>query len=1476
MIQMRLRIPPWRFQLLLGCLLLTLLPTQATATVIHYSTPRAAAAQPPATDFLTPPAAGDPGTIALGYLRANASRWGLTQADLADLVVKDRYRSAHNGVTHLYLRQRFHGIEVFGGDLSVHVTRDGRVLSVGNRLLTDLAQRITTQSPTLNVVAAVEQSAAALGVPVTEKLVASGGQGIDQRQLLSTGGVSAAPIPAQLIYQPLPSGELRLAWQLVLRLPAREQWLSLRTDAVTGDILSQVDWSSHAHTPAQPLPPAHYLAYGLPAESPLAAERTLLSNPADPVASPFGWHDTNGVAGPEFTTTQGNNTFTYADLVAPNGYGVGDYTTDTEGTQIFSHTVDLAQSPATYRDAALTNLFYTTNMVHDLLYHYGFDEAAGNFQITNYTGQGLGNDAVKAEGQDYAGIMNANFATPPDGTAPVMQMYLGDAPRALVVHSPAVISGEYRAVNADFGPVTFQLTGAVVVVDDGDVSDGGTVSDGCQLPFHNQNDLVGKIALLDQGPCSFGRQVWHAEQAGAMGALVIHHGESLPLRMAADPRIPTPVTMGALLIEEGIGATLKAQLALSTLVNSTLQRGAARDGALDNGVIIHEYGHGLSMRLTGGPSNSHCLSTSEAGGLSEGWSDFLALAFTAHATDVATTPRTIGRWLFGQGADGPGIRRYPYTTALAANPLTFAATTQPDPVTGLTGELHKVGEVWATMLWELYWQLVNQQGFGGDLVNGTGGNQVALQLVIDGMKLQPCNPTFVEARDAILAADLVNNQGANQCVIWRGFAKRGLGASASAGSNATVADGVEAFDLPSSCLLTITPRRQAICHPAPVHYTVAAGVTTPLTLTLSPALTGTVSNFAPNPLPSFGQSSLTLSTTTEISRGWQLVTVQGVDTTAAYTATAAYHLAASPPITPLLQLPRPDAVAVIANPTFHWRAAPTALEYRLELATEASFTTLMESTTVTQTKATLPINLVAGQSYWWRVTAINGCGSTTTAPAPFTVQQMPRVLLVDDDGSSGANDLRPAYAETLAALDVGYAEWDTVNGEMEPTAPDQLADYTTIIWFSGARGSGPSALSEARLAAWLEGGRCLIVSAPDYGEEAGLTPFMQSYLGIGTRHEEQAKGVDWQTVVTGAVGLFAGVGPYPVPVLGAETTVSLTPTAAVQVALDSDHGPVALYQDGSHYRTSYWGVGLERFAPAARTALMTRLLNFCRFQSDLALTQQVTPPTVLRPSQPITYTFNYTNLGVAPALTSTISVSLPAAITAVTVHPASSPASQVSEGSWQLGKLAPGASASLTLIGVISPAMTADTSLTFQATLDTPSYDSALANNTTPVITHTVNVPRWQVATPALSILESSREATVTVALDIANPFGPTTVDYRTSDGSALAGTDYIATAGTLTLAPNMLTTTITIPRLDDRVPEADKTFYLRLQQPRGAALGAITEATITIIDEDQSPTPVPPTPTATKTPTPPTPIPATPAPPAIDPSILFLPWVQR
>jgi hypothetical protein len=238
---------------------------------------------------------------------------------------------------------------------------------------------------------------------------------------------------------------------------------------------------------------------------------------------------------------------------------------------------------------------------------------------------------------------------------------------------------------------------------------------------------------------------------------------------------------------------------MSATVNGTISGANAsldRDGSLDNGIIGHEYGHGISNRLTGGPGNTGCLSNQEQMG--EGWSDYVGMMITIEPGDQGTDARGIGTFATGNPITGGGIREAPYSKDFAVNDYTYA------DVNGNVSVPHGVGFVWATMIWDMTWDLIEANGGTiGDVYGGTSGNNIAMQLVVDGMKLQACSPGFVDGRDAILLADRLSNGGANQCLIWEAFARRGLGLSASQGSSQSLSDGVEAFDVPSTpgCLL---------------------------------------------------------------------------------------------------------------------------------------------------------------------------------------------------------------------------------------------------------------------------------------------------------------------------------------------------------------------------------------------------------------------------------------------------------------------------------------------------------------------------------------------------------------------------------------------------------------------------------------------------------------------------------------------------
>lgn len=580
--------------------------------------------------------------------------------------------SSTSGVQHVYYRQLFNGIEIYGTESGIHMLSNGQVISKNNKFIKNTTQKLVgSNSPALSAIQAVQSAAAKLNYSISKPLtILEGAQGLDRQTLISDGGISKSPIPAKLIYAITETNQLVLSWDISIQENSQQDWWSLRIDANTGAIVNKANWmvscaTHHDHSndvkemnyntnlydipnyaelkTNAPLACVEcYEVIALPLESPYYGARTILVQPANATASPFGWHDTDGVAGAEFTTTRGNNVNAYEDGNNSGYQPNGGANLDFSGFP-FSQVYNNANQ---YEDAAITNLFYMNNAFHDVMYQYGFDEVSGNFQEKNYSNLGLGSDSVNGEAQDGSGTCNANFGTPPDGGNPTMQMYIcGD-----------------------------------------------------------------------------------------------------------------------------------------------------KDGDFDNLVIMHEYGHGISNRLTGGPGNAGCLQNQEQMG--EGWSDFFGVLLTIQAGDVGTDGRAVGTYLFGQGQGGGGIRDFPYSTDMTVNPQTYNfIKTAAVP--------HGVGSVWAEMLWEVTWALIDEHGYDADFYNFTGdvnqdaGNIMALALVTEGMKLQPCGPGFVDGRDAIFAADQALYGGANECLLWTAFAKRGLGYSATQGSSNSRSDGTQAFDLPS-------------------------------------------------------------------------------------------------------------------------------------------------------------------------------------------------------------------------------------------------------------------------------------------------------------------------------------------------------------------------------------------------------------------------------------------------------------------------------------------------------------------------------------------------------------------------------------------------------------------------------------------------------------------------------------------------------
>lgn len=112
------------------------------------------------------------------------------------------------------------------------------------------------------------------------------------------------------------------------------------------------------------------------------------------------------------------------------------------------------------------------------------------------------------------------------------------------------------------------------------------------------------------------------------------------------------------------------------------------------------------------------------------------------------------------------------------------------------------------ILHDVYWAMRIEYDFDPDWYDGERGNNVLWQNVLDGLKLQPCSPTFIDARDAILLADEVNYGGEHSCVMWCAFARRGLGVSATT-SGPGDRNPVEAFDPPPECSCEFLRRVEA-------------------------------------------------------------------------------------------------------------------------------------------------------------------------------------------------------------------------------------------------------------------------------------------------------------------------------------------------------------------------------------------------------------------------------------------------------------------------------------------------------------------------------------------------------------------------------------------------------------------------------------------------------------------------------------------
>lgn len=734
------------------------------------------------------------------------------KADLKsfEIINQDFSKSMNSDV--VKIQQSYNGIPVYN--------------AVGTALIKDQKVNYLTENFAKNYVNAAQPSSAR----PTSNVFASMAQNLglknsSEYKLLNFDDVDldgASFAKTKLVYFLTEKGDLKLCHQFMFAEKGTSNYWDILADATTGEIVNkenltisctfphgtfQHDYS--AHTPegfstnfdkestaeinaptALAALDASYHVFALPLESPSHGSRSVVSNPWFLDASPDGWHTIGGgsYAG-SYNTTRGNNVMAYEDaasLNTPGSYADG-------GTSRVFNFPFVVNDTAGNKNAAITNLFYMNNKMHDVFYRLGFTETARNFQAYNFGKGGYQNDYVMAEAQDGGGIDNANFYTPSDGSRPRMQMYLWNPAviERVYYNAPAEAVGRLvkNYISTTFGPA-LDATGVTADVKLSPVLDGCTA-----LPA---GSLAGKIGLIERGTCNFTAKVKNAQDAGAVAAIIYN----LPTSTATSGMAGTDatITIPSVLLENSEGVYLKNLLANQN-VNVTLKYDPAvqkkRDGSFDNGIVAHEYGHGISTRLVGQLSSS--FNKEQMG---EGWSDFFALMLTNRPGDDASVPRGIGTYASSEAIDGGGIRPAPYSPDFGVNNYVYSDTNGMEYANTsgvLVPDVHSIGFVWASMLWDLHWKYVEKYGYSSNVMaNTTNGSTKVLQLVVDALKLTPINPGFIQGRDAILAAEENTSQGQDKCMIWEVFARRGLGVNASAGSATNINDQVADFTVPAT------------------------------------------------------------------------------------------------------------------------------------------------------------------------------------------------------------------------------------------------------------------------------------------------------------------------------------------------------------------------------------------------------------------------------------------------------------------------------------------------------------------------------------------------------------------------------------------------------------------------------------------------------------------------------------------------------
>jgi extracellular elastinolytic metalloproteinase len=355
--------------------------------------------------FPIPGHATDPAIVAKDFVTAHRSVFRLDAADASEFAVTNVDDDSSTGLRHVSLNRTFHGIPVFQGGISVHMDSGNNVY----RALGDESYQIA--APTNRMMLGPSEAAVAagraLGVALSPVLV----EADDQHAVFtSVGTLDPIHVDQKIVH--IDEGDDRFAYQTTvswLDENNEQQYQLALIDAQDGSLLANYSLVTtftgkafHTHAPGV---------------NPRTDTRDVVSFDGDPAASPMGWVDST-------RRTRGNNAIACTDLNRNNACGSTETQPTADANNRFDFPLDHASGPTSYRPAAVANAFWTVNDFHDRTYLLGFTETSRNFQTSNFGRGGAQNDEVQVDVQDGSGTNNANFATPPDGQRPRMQMFV--------------------------------------------------------------------------------------------------------------------------------------------------------------------------------------------------------------------------------------------------------------------------------------------------------------------------------------------------------------------------------------------------------------------------------------------------------------------------------------------------------------------------------------------------------------------------------------------------------------------------------------------------------------------------------------------------------------------------------------------------------------------------------------------------------------------------------------------------------------------------------------------------------------------------------------------------------------------------------------------------------------------------------------------------------------------------------------------